>query len=325
MRVGDDPPNGRGQRVPTLGHRRGSRRRVAAAGLLIALAGYGWYRSVARSRVDWRAPGGAVHEGVLHARLVGTSGSPIVLLHGFLGSGRSWGAEFDLLGANHRVIVPDLRGFGASPKPASGYSLDEHADAVAALLSELRVDQPALLVGHSFGGVVALHLAARHPGLTRGVLAFGPPLYANALQAHKRVVKGDPMGGLLLLDGPFARRSCIWFHEHPVISAILVQLWRPDLPAPLARDSARHTWASYSGTLEGLIAAGDTAELVRSIHTPIRFVVGEKDGVADRSYLATLSTLHPKVTLRIVTGASHDLPLTHPRLCRREIEAAVMP
>lgn len=54
------------------------------------------------------------------------SGSPTLLLHGLLGSNRYWGGAFDRLADQGLLLVPDLLGFGASPRPLSGYGAGEH-------------------------------------------------------------------------------------------------------------------------------------------------------------------------------------------------------
>jgi pimeloyl-ACP methyl ester carboxylesterase len=97
----------------------------------------------------------------------GGDGPPLLLLHGFGGSAWNF-TELAPLLAGHRLILPDLPGQGGSaPLPAP--SLAGFADALAGLL-----DRPALVVGHSMGGVVALRLAERHPGLVSGLVLAAP-------------------------------------------------------------------------------------------------------------------------------------------------------
>jgi pimeloyl-ACP methyl ester carboxylesterase len=95
----------------------------------------------------------------LSYRLSG-AGPALLLLHGLPGSGAVWLPIAKRLGHEHFLIVPDLLGFGASAKPEG---LDElhalgQAHALASLLDELGVEHVAV-VGHDFGGPVALHLA----------------------------------------------------------------------------------------------------------------------------------------------------------------------
>src|SRR5689334_8517196 len=91
------------------------------------------------------------------------SGPTIALLHGLGGAASNWALVAPALARRSRVVVPDLPGHGGSSAlPAPVETLDPYADRVAALLAE-----PAVVVGHSLGAVVALRLAARRPELVR--------------------------------------------------------------------------------------------------------------------------------------------------------------
>ena len=86
-------------------------------------------------------------------------GPPVVLLHAGVTDRRMWGAVAPHLAATHRVVAPDLRGFGDTPMPGEAYA---DADDVAHLLDTLGIASAAV-VGASYGGRVALELATRHP------------------------------------------------------------------------------------------------------------------------------------------------------------------
>jgi len=90
------------------------------------------------------------------------SGPPVVLLHGVLGSHRSWAQLVSLLAEDFTLIAPDLLGHGDSSTPRGDYSLGAHAGGLRDLLDELGV-QRATLVGHSLGGGVALQFAWLFP------------------------------------------------------------------------------------------------------------------------------------------------------------------
>ncbi len=89
-------------------------------------------------------------------------GSDVVLLHGLSGDLAFWHpAIIEGLSARHRVTRLDLRGHGYSGRPATGYTTRDMAGDVAGVLDRLGIDQ-AHVIGHSFGGAVALHLAILH-------------------------------------------------------------------------------------------------------------------------------------------------------------------
>src|SRR5580704_17066450 len=109
----------------------------------------------------------AVDVGAVHIEYQVTGqGRPVVLLHGFPDSGRLWRHQVPALAeAGFQVIVPDLRGYGASGKPTAveAYSLMALAGDVIAVLADLGVDR-AHVVGHDCGAALACGLASLAPG-----------------------------------------------------------------------------------------------------------------------------------------------------------------
>lgn len=103
-------------------------------------------------------------------------GEPIVFLHGFPESHRTWRAVVPVLSREFRVIAPDQRGFGASDKPegVENYRTDRILEDLIALADVLGLDR-FTLVGHDWGGAVAWLAALRHPDrLSRLVIVNAP-------------------------------------------------------------------------------------------------------------------------------------------------------
>jgi pimeloyl-ACP methyl ester carboxylesterase len=100
----------------------------------------------------------------LAVRLDEGTGPSVVLLHGFPGSGADWEPVAHRLSGSFRILVLDLLGFGSSPRPEAFRDLwiDTQATALAATLDDLGIDRFAL-VGHDYGGPIALTLARQHP------------------------------------------------------------------------------------------------------------------------------------------------------------------
>lgn len=101
----------------------------------------------------------------LHTVRVGDAGPPVVMLHGlFVGNLAAWaftGAR--ALAERHRVLLYDLRGHGRSERVAEGYDLETMTDDLEALVGEVFPGEPLVLVGHSYGALVSLSFARRHP------------------------------------------------------------------------------------------------------------------------------------------------------------------
>jgi pimeloyl-ACP methyl ester carboxylesterase len=96
---------------------------------------------------------------------IGGSGSAVVLLHGYAETSHMWTPVMPDLAKNHTVIVPDLRGAGASGKPATGYDKKTLAQDIHALVRSLGIDK-AIVVGHDIGLMVAYAYAAQYPDET---------------------------------------------------------------------------------------------------------------------------------------------------------------
>jgi pimeloyl-ACP methyl ester carboxylesterase len=94
--------------------------------------------------------------------LIGGTGSPIVLLHGYAETSHMWIPLMPLLAEKHTVIVPDLRGAGESSKPESGYDKKNMAVDIHGLVTSLGFKQ-AGIVGHDIGLMVAYAYAAQFP------------------------------------------------------------------------------------------------------------------------------------------------------------------
>ena len=174
------------------------------------------FEGFALERVD-------VGEAVLRVRH-GGAGPPVVLLHGHPRTHTTWHAVAPLLAARHTVVCPDLRGYGASSKPATTpdhapYSKRAMAADIVALMRALGHERFAV-VGHDRGALVAFRTAMDHPGaVARLVEMDGLPVIEHV----ERV------------DARFARAWWHWFFfaqtDKPaerIISADPEAWYRPD-------------------------------------------------------------------------------------------------
>ena len=112
-----------------------------------------------------------VEGGQLHVAHAG-AGPPLLLLHGWPEFWLTWEPVMQRLAGQYHVIVPDLRGFGASDKPTGPFGPADHARDLVALLDHLGLAQ-AGIVGHDVGGAVMQALARAAPGRITGLFFFG--------------------------------------------------------------------------------------------------------------------------------------------------------
>ena len=109
-------------------------------------------------------------DGSLFAEVYGSGPPRVLALHGWGRRGSDFGESLEGLSG----IAPDLPGFGASPVPPEAMGADAYADMVADVLDIF--DRPPVLVGHSFGGRIAVCLAAKHPAMVSDLVLTGVPL-----------------------------------------------------------------------------------------------------------------------------------------------------
>ena len=98
----------------------------------------------------------------MHYLVAGTGGTTVILLHGYAQNSHMWRPLMSELGKTHRVIAPDLRGFGDTAKPETGYDKKTMARDVHALKRSLGIEK-AGIVGHDIGLMVAYAYAAQYP------------------------------------------------------------------------------------------------------------------------------------------------------------------
>jgi pimeloyl-ACP methyl ester carboxylesterase len=133
-------------------------------------------------------------------------GGAIVLLHGFLENKKMWQELTPELSKKYRVITIDLLGHGESDCLGYVHSMEENAEAVHSVLSELRI-RKAIFVGHSMGGYVALAFAELHPAKVKGLVLLNSTSKADSDERKKnrdraiKAVKKDYMGFIRLSIG----------------------------------------------------------------------------------------------------------------------------
>jgi pimeloyl-ACP methyl ester carboxylesterase len=170
-------------------------------------------------------------------------GEPLVLLHGFSETWYAWRYIIPLLASAYTVIAPDLRGFGDSSKPATGYEKQTMANDIHALVRQLGFEQIDL-VGHDWGGPIAYALAATHRSFVRRLAIV-----------ESIVNSGDSERDTTL-------RNPLWF---PLFSAV------PELPEALVtgRERIYLTWFyDHFAVQRQAIREQDIDEYVRAYQLP---------------------------------------------------------
>ena len=221
----------------------------------------------------------------LHVEAAGPEdGAPVVFLHGVSGSMQTYAWLPEEIAEGRRIVRVDLRGHGDSEHAPGAYDIDSYGEDVADLLRET-VRRPAVLVGHSLGGVVAWGVAQRHPPeLVAAAFLEDPPLYMGEPAEHE--LNGAVPMFRVLLD-TVAR----WKAQGIGADAAAAQL----AAAPFGSDRSR---TSAEGLSDDVPAARAEALL--------RMDPGVLEGAADRSTLSPTDPTSPVSVPVFVLGADDE-------------------
>ncbi len=293
-------------------------RRVVAAGALPAAWGLRHATSPAVRR--WAPPtlpGRRV--GRLHARAGGDGVRAVVLLHGLVSTGDVFGAAYDELAVTHRLVVPDLLGFGRSlDESATAFPIDEHLDALDRVAAETGIlDRPMTIGAHSMGSSLALHWAARHRQNVDRIVCWGAPIHRSPDDARNHI-SGSVMARLFALDTRWAERVCAVNCRHRTAAGLLAAAWAPALPVAVSRAAPLHTWPAYRDAVRQLVVDVEWDDLLEALAgRPLRIDLlwGRDDRVGDHGFGAELAGRHEHVDVGFIEGAGHHLPLAHPGRC----------
>ncbi|HKX80843.1 MAG TPA: alpha/beta hydrolase [Nitrososphaera sp.] len=241
------------------------------------------------------------------------SGRPVVLIHGWPLSGRSWERQVPaLLNAGYRVITYDRRGFGESSKPTTGYDYDTFASDLHTLVTKLDLHEVALVGFSMGGGEVARYVGKYGTGRVRkaAFLAAIPPFLLktadNPSGVDGKVFEGIKAGiaadRLSFLSGFFSNFYNVDLLRGKRISDQAVQLsWN------IAAG------ASPKGTLDCVSAwLTDFRKDLARFDIPALVVHGDSDRIVpiEASGRRT-SELVKESTLAVIEGAPHGLNWTH--------------
>ncbi len=226
--------------------------------------------------------------------IVSGRGPLIVLIHGVGLRAEAWNRQIDALSVCHRVMAVDLPGHGSSPVPDRDMQLAGYSDAVARVLRE-----PAMIVGHSMGAMIALDLATRRTDRVRGVVALNAiyrrsPEARAAVRARVRELDaaacGDPTSTL--------RR---WFGDRETAERAACRRWLLKAD-PRGYAMAYRVFAQEDGPSDAGLA---------SLACPALFITGSEEPNSTPGMSRQMAALAPRGRAGVVEGAAHMMPMTH--------------
>lgn len=215
-------------------------------------------------------------------------GDPVVLLHGWGASSQSLAGVAACLAPTCRVVSVDLPGFGWSQAPPAAWGTADYADHIRQLLDEIRIEKAALL-GHSFGGRIAIQLASCHPErVARLVLVASAGVRPKrGPRYYVRVTTFKALRRLLTLPGMEG------------VGNRLLSRWQ-------AKVGSRDYLAAgrLRPTLVKVVNEDLTPALV-SVQAPTLLVWGDQDQEVRRPAMEIMAARIPRARLKVFVGAGH--------------------
>jgi pimeloyl-ACP methyl ester carboxylesterase len=243
---------------------------------------------------------------------------PLLVLHGITASRRYWLPRILPLASSYRLYVPDLPGFGASPKPVTDYTMRFFVETAMGLLEQHGLSgRPFRIVGHSLGALVGLELAARSDCRVERLALLNLPRFRDDEEAHR-----------IMLDGSASYRSLLTVNS---LGASWAQIRRAGLrltarnvrriPWGVIADARKFSFRSLSSTIEHCLLGYRVDGVVRSVppELPLLLLHGDQDQVAPLPAVLELVRDRPATTVRVLRGAGHNPFHTHTTQCLSEL------
>jgi pimeloyl-ACP methyl ester carboxylesterase len=236
-------------------------------------------------------------------------GAPVLLVHGFPLDHSMWAPQLDALAASHRVIAPDLRGFGRSPlgpvDPAIGITMEGYADDLAELLDVLTVREPIVLVGFSMGGYIAWQFVRKHGVRLRALALCDTRAAADNEEGRAQRIKMAED----VAEWGSARVAEIM---GPKLFAPRTLQSRPEIVASVRRVVESTSPATIAAAQRGMAARPDMTHFLPQIRLPALVVVGEVDAISTREEMSRIAAGIPAAELVVIPAAGHMTTLEAP-------------
>ncbi|WP_427131410.1 alpha/beta fold hydrolase [Pseudarthrobacter sp. S9] len=253
----------------------------------------------------------------------------ILVVHGFRGDHHGLLRVADQL-PEMRLIMPDLPGFGSSPAFGGGerageHSVERYVRFISDLMAALDLGPETVLLGHSFGSIIASHFVAANPGAVAELILVNP-IAAPALQGPKGL-----MTKLAVLYYEAAARLPRRLGQALLRSQLIVRVMSEAMAKTRDKELRRFVHAQHSAYFsafadrESLLEAfkasvgSDVSEVARRLTLPVLLIAGEKDEIAILPDQHKLAALLPDGVLDVIPGVGHLIHYETPEPAARFI------
>lgn len=204
------------------------------------------------------------------------NGTSIILLHGFLENKTMWNPFLKKLSKKNRILTIDLLGHGKSGCISTEHSMEDMADALKAVLSELKIEK-SILIGHSMGGYVALAFAEKYPKEVTGLCLMNSTAQADSIE--KKMNRDRAVEAVMVNKNKFVRISVTNLFRsknRTIFSKELNQVKKEALKIPLK---------GITAALKGMKIRKDRTQFLHALGCKKMMIIGKRDPVLDNNSL----------------------------------------
>jgi pimeloyl-ACP methyl ester carboxylesterase len=230
------------------------------------------------------------------------SGPVLLLVHGFPLDQQMWRLQLDEFSSTHRVIAPDLRGFGQSDVTPGNVTMRTYADDLAQLLDELQIRELVALCGLSMGGYIAWQFALQHGQRLGKLILCDTKAVADTAEGAKGRLDNAQK---VLAEGPQA-----------LIDGLIPKLFapqtierQPDIVKAMRKVMLDTKAEGIAAALRGMAERPDVTPQLASINVPALVIGGEHDAIATLDEMRAFAGQLPQGRFVSIPHAGHMAPL----------------
>lgn len=256
------------------------------------------------------------------------AGPPLVILHGLTGSHAEFVRLVPGLCAQAQSYLLDLRGHGQSGRAEQGYYLADYGRDVAAFVQQV-VRQPAVLLGHSLGGLVALWVAANVPHVLRGLVLSEPPITTLQMPQFRETAMYASFVSLrsklrhYYANGASLEQMITFVEQSPVdVKRTMLDVATPEAICARAIQLHQLDPAVLKPVLDGTLFGPDQPDvLLNRVGCPVHLLVGQaqQGSIVRMPDVQHALAQMPHGTHASIADAGHALHLEQPEAVVREV------